>query len=362
MMGSKRPRAINGSGVGGGVKVILGSTGNDFLLILDKDDGNRRWQTQAWCLNDRRCNDLCWQLNACIRTGRNIDQVAMGPSGEWFVCGKYPDGTGELGWWGGSDAANEMKDWTCSYDQVQVSFGDYGRSVLIQGGNNYYCSGNCDRDLVRRIERICGNGGEIKRVRLLPDRGYWILDSEGSEWKGPVEHHAGFLHAQNVLDTAQAQDGSWIVWGPNRYIASEGISSKLLQHLDAFYREQKQWMTARLDAIAAFEREQARRAQEAAAARAREEVVARARRQEEEAAERRRAAEAAERERAAEEKRREEEQRRERAAEEKRRRDERLRSLLSSMQVSRADLSFFFCMLPLYAATLPSSVCCDCML
>ena len=65
------PRKINGS-IGSRIRVIFGETGKDWLLILDKDDGDRQWQESCW---KGPGNDLEKQVNNCAKKGRTITSV-----------------------------------------------------------------------------------------------------------------------------------------------------------------------------------------------------------------------------------------------------------------------------------------------
>eukprot|EP00961_Rhodomonas_salina_P265510 3589253-Rhodomonas_salina.1 len=95
---------------------------------------------------------------------------------------------------------------TCKSRLVRTTVG------WTYGGCGYAYS-SIDEDLITRMQRINKKRGDIHRVRLLPDEGYWISDSEGSEWKGLGTHHAAEVKegGDSVLDTDASKDGSWIV-------------------------------------------------------------------------------------------------------------------------------------------------------
>jgi len=86
------PRPIVGS-IGSRIRVVLGSSGDEWLLLLDHDDGDSKWQDMAW-------KGIPWtvakQLNNCIAKGRDCRSVDFDSStGAWYVNGVRPDGTGK---------------------------------------------------------------------------------------------------------------------------------------------------------------------------------------------------------------------------------------------------------------------------
>lgn len=66
---SGRPRSISNSD-GARVKLLLGATGKDYILLLDEDDGKREWQTHDSsgdvCVKVRR------QIKNCYHSTRKI--------------------------------------------------------------------------------------------------------------------------------------------------------------------------------------------------------------------------------------------------------------------------------------------------
>ena len=196
------------------------------------------------------------QLNACGAKGRYITEAAHGPDGEWFVSGRHRDGSGAHSWWGGTDATDTIKGWNSSSARLRVSFGQAGAWVLQQGQNGYSFSGNVDDDLKARIKRIHGNGGTIKRMRLLPHGAYFVSDSEGREWKRVGTHLSEEIKnggKDEVLDVVVAGDGSWIVIRPERFCASKGISDDLKNVLSDFYRNHKHRSQARAAEIRQYD-------------------------------------------------------------------------------------------------------------
>ena len=98
MTSTNRPRSIEGT-IGSRIRVILGETGtNNWLLLLDHDDGDTKWQEVQW---NGVPDQLCKQINNCTTKGRYVTDVDFGPGEEWFVNGIKRDGSGDHAWWGG---------------------------------------------------------------------------------------------------------------------------------------------------------------------------------------------------------------------------------------------------------------------
>ena len=265
-----RPSPVTRS-AGSRIKVSLGSSGDDYLYLVDETTGSSEWQSRGWTIDSGGlpCS-LAKQLNACSAKDRYVTDVAFGPDDEWYVHGKKRDGSGAHGWWGGTTAGDSLKELISKPQRLQVSFGDSGRWAFVHGSNGHGMSGNVDDDLQTRVARIHQNTGTINCMRLLPDGGYFISDSEGTAWKGAGIHLGNELKSGGkdaVLDVAVASDGQWIVIRPERYCASTGVSDALKNQLTRFYREHKQRSQKQAAAITQYDaqkqREQVERAAQA---------------------------------------------------------------------------------------------------
>jgi hypothetical protein len=282
------PRAIEGS-VGSRIRVILGGTGSKYLLLLDEDDGNKKWQTSDW---HGIPSALAKQLNSCENKGRYVKSVDFDSTSEaWYVDGIKWDGSGGYSWWGGTKAGAAIKETINGANNVQVSFvSDWAGNescVILENSNGYEIVGNVDPDLDLRIERINNRHKTINYIRLFR-RGYFISDDEGTEWKGvgtPCDEELGM--SGMVLDVAVADDSCWVVLRPNSYAASMGVDNDLTDALDRFYLEQTERNIKRQREIQSYhrkvlKRERAEReAQEAREREEREEAEREAREREE---------------------------------------------------------------------------------
>lgn len=115
-----KPRAIFGT-PGSHIRVILGETGSDYLLILNEDDGNKEWQTVDWHGNIPCA--LATQINNCISKGRYVKEVDFNTTtGAWFVRGIKRDGTGDYSWWGSTLASNNFKSSSDQKKTLQSEF------------------------------------------------------------------------------------------------------------------------------------------------------------------------------------------------------------------------------------------------
>lgn len=252
-----RPRPISGS-AGSRIKVILGDTGSDYLLLLDEDNGNHECQRNDWTAGYGSLPaGLANQLNNLPKKGRYADQVAFGPNGAWYVSGVKRDGSGSHAWWGGGDIQmmGAMKEYAGNGSSVQVSFGKDGEYAIIIGTNGYATSCSFNNDLLARIQRMRNRSMTIKKVCLFPAGGYFISDDEGTEWQVGNTHLSKELKngRDTVLDVIKAGDGSWIVIRPNRYVASQGVCSELTTALTNFYSRHQRQQQTRAKEIAAYD-------------------------------------------------------------------------------------------------------------
>ena len=262
---SSRPERIQGT-TGERIRVILGDNGNEWLLLLNKDNGERKWQTQNWSSTIPFA--VAKQINNCIKKDRKVTRVDFNGNGAWYIEAEKYDGTGGHSWWGGTNASNEIKQLTNKAGSKQVYFGTTHYNdesyVLISGNNGYEYSEDLDQSLIDCIKRCNARGGIIKFIRLFHNNEFVFTDNSGREWSldGPLSDElkniSGVVH-----DVASAQDGSWVVIRDSRFIASQGISNELTTTLTDFYNEQRRYNSERDAEIRRYDEEQIRLAQEA---------------------------------------------------------------------------------------------------
>lgn len=268
-----RPRSISGA-AGSRIKLFFGETGSDYLYFFDEDDGSSEWQTNGWTVGPGGLpNGLAKQLNNMSSKGRHVKEVSFGPSDEWYVNGEKRDGTGRHSWWGGcSDSVSDViKEWTNSSWRLRVCFGPHSTDLILKGNNGYSCS-FLDDDLESRIKMINRKNGTIHFVRLFPEGGYYIRDTEGSEWKGLGSHlKAEFDKGGVIHDVVVAGDGSWVVIRSNHYVSSNGVSIKVTQLLTEFYERHKERQNIQSQKIQKYNARMKREREEREAVRLREE-------------------------------------------------------------------------------------------
>mmetsp|Transcript_27390 Transcript_27390/g.39674 ORF Transcript_27390/g.39674 Transcript_27390/m.39674 type:complete len:429 (-) Transcript_27390:732-2018(-) len=253
-MATVPPRPINGS-VGSRIRVILGDSGDDWLLVTNHDDGNRKWQTKIW--SGGIPDAVARQIRNCTNKDRLVKEVDFNTDGCWYVEGVKEDGTGDHSWWGGTSASEQLKEMAGESHHVKVSFGsDIYRTetyCFIQGRNGYALSSNLNSGLENRIKQIHEQNKAIDFVRLFDNGYYFISDDNGSEWvlpDGPLSEELAIIG--KVEEVAKAKDGAWIVIRANHYVSSTGVDNALEQKLKQFYRDQKNRNNQRTQAINAY--------------------------------------------------------------------------------------------------------------
>ena len=288
------PDRITGS-AGSRVRLIFGDNGNEWLLLLNHDNGDTKWQVKDW---KGIPGAVAKQINNCTAKGRDVKEVDFGPDGAWFVNGKKPDGSMSHSWWGGTVALDDIKS------HHKVSFGTCldgcEASVLIDGRNGYECK-NVHNDVVERLKRINGKNKEIHFVRLFHHNRYIISDEEGMEWRLNNDHcDTEIRKPGKIEEVAMAGDGSWVIIRENKFVSSMGVDRDLEQKLSKFFSDQHRWANARRQDIRNARERLAREQEEEERQRFAQEQAERAAEQMRVAAENeaRAAAEAAERERA----------------------------------------------------------------
>ena len=276
MSHSGRPRSITGSD-GTRVKLLLGATGEDYILLLDEDDGKREWQSSDWSGN--LPSKLCKQINNCYAKYRHVTEMAFGPTGQWYVSGskRSADRTlyGGHHWWGGiSDDTHNIKKFCTAPGKSRFSFGCNGSYVGLSGSNGYILYA-VPEGLKARVKKAHQKSETIKVARVFQHSGaaYFVSDAKGTEWCGlssQLSDHLKNGGKDEIVDVICAADGSWVVLRPNRFVASNGVSSKVRDRLDKFFQQQKSRRQDTNRRIKAYDAALLRQQQEAEAEAARQ--------------------------------------------------------------------------------------------
>eukprot|EP00549_Striatella_unipunctata_P011361 CAMPEP_0118683402 /NCGR_PEP_ID=MMETSP0800-20121206/6026_1 /TAXON_ID=210618 ORGANISM="Striatella unipunctata, Strain CCMP2910" /NCGR_SAMPLE_ID=MMETSP0800 /ASSEMBLY_ACC=CAM_ASM_000638 /LENGTH=439 /DNA_ID=CAMNT_0006579909 /DNA_START=96 /DNA_END=1415 /DNA_ORIENTATION=- len=251
-MSEQEPRSIDGS-IGSRIRIILGDTGSEYLVLLNEDNGNQKWQTKSW---NNIPVAVAKQINNCTAKSRIIKHIDFGPTGAWYVNGIRLDGSGNHCWWNDTENGDSIRETT--REETRVTFGstdDDGEETFVSiAGRNGYSFSNVRHDLSSRIKRIHARRKKINFVRLFADSGYYISDDE-SEWYNVGSHCSNDLEereSSDVCDVAVAGDGSWVVIGEHNYTSSTGVSSSLTKLLSRFYKQQRERQINRKEEIKHF--------------------------------------------------------------------------------------------------------------
>lgn len=266
---STRPERIRGS-IGERIRVILGDDGNEWLLLLNKDNGERKWQSQSW---KDIPTDVSKQINNCIKKDRKVTKVDFNSDGAWYIEGEKYDGTRSYSWWGGTDAP--IEDWLeenkyskqvyLGTDEDYYYGGKEETYVLIERGNGFEYSKNLPKQLKDCLKDCNNRRGTINFIRLFDDNKYFISHDRGEEWDLGNRHIDDALQesSENVQDIARANDGSWIIINDDCFESSNGIDKSLIKALENFYSDQRRWIRERDAEIKEYDKEQSRLAEEA---------------------------------------------------------------------------------------------------
>ena len=238
----------------------MGKSVNDYLLLVDEDDGEVEWQTRS--LGAGVPVDLTAQLNRLQAANQFVREAGLGPAGEWFVHGVSQDSTGEYSWWDRDSAASRMlRLWTGELQaRLQLEFGEGGRWLLLQGHNSFACSGCVDAALQARIQRVHAKKGSIGCVRLLPGGGFFIADdTEGTLLVGARADLAAEVRRPSkdpIVDVVcDGTDGAaWVVLRHHWFRASAAVAPALTERLGHFYTAQRQRRLARDALVRAYHR------------------------------------------------------------------------------------------------------------
>lgn len=236
---------------GAKIRLILGEDGNSYLLIMNEDDGKRRWQSTFW---SNIPLELSKQIKKIQANKRRITDVSFAPGDRWYICGKRWDGSGEYHRWGGCSefVSDALDEWSNEPRKLQVSFGKEEQTFLQLGSNSYWDAGcpEVDTFLSVRMEERQDAREEVHFVRLFPffdekdpvfRNSFFIRDEEGTEWKGNLGHHLEkeLQKSDTIHDVAIAGDGTWCVIHDSNFTISTGINQTIDDQISSFFKRQK---------------------------------------------------------------------------------------------------------------------------
>lgn len=240
------PRPIIG-GIGSRIRVVLGKDGNSWLLLLENDDGNQKWQSKDW---HSIPSGLAKKISRCQGIGREVKSVDFGPDNSWYVHRAKPDGTGSHHSWGGLDAVRSscIRELTSRSAPCKVALGSRNSvsSMCIISGNSgpgYECINTSSR-MLDRLKHVHLRTESVHMIRLFTDGQYIIKDDQGVQ---PVLSNTTnctrlkqALKSMEVEDVAMAGDGSWIVVGRDYFLVSTGVDKRLSCQIADFYNKQRE--------------------------------------------------------------------------------------------------------------------------
>jgi len=252
------PRSIEGN-IGSRIRLIFGDTGNEWLLITDNDNGDRKWQTHNW---KNIPVAVAKQLNNCTVKGREVKNIDFGSGGAWYIAAEKPDGSGAYHWWGGTTASDVLQK---ESGDIKVSFGTNslgldGHVIII--GRNGYNYNFVDETLSKRIERINSRKKAINFVRLFENGQFYISDDEGCQWSVSSHCSKELKKNNDAKEVAVAGDGSWVIIYRDTFISSTGVDKDLTEKLSSFYHNQRCWIDSRNNEIREVREREAREREE----------------------------------------------------------------------------------------------------
>ncbi len=247
------PDPITGS-IGSRIRIVLGNHGYQWLLLLNHDTGERKWQDKVWNMGTIP-PQLSRQLNNCTANHRDIKAVDFGQTGYWFVHGQKPDGSGSHSWWDRESAASEILQEAVSFGpSLEVSCGtdEYEEEtyVILRDHSIINLSDDVhNHDLWERLRMLLDLEKSIHFVRLFDDGQYFISDEMGTRWEvnyACLEDELCDNSKGKIEDVALSENGYWVVIRHNSVAFSDqGLDVELLEKVNQFFADQRFHVTKR---------------------------------------------------------------------------------------------------------------------
>lgn len=254
-------KLIDGS-AGSRIRVILGSTGQSFLLLIDEDDGEKQWQSKSWV-------GIPDGLAQKLKDVEYVHQCSFSNNGtDWFLKARSAKTGTTRSWWNVESQSFDSAIETAIDGglEVRVVFGSTkNQFIVLLGPNGYTLGSDLPEGLLTAMDEIYDAETTIARIRGLNTDGRFLVeeliddgndDSEvDSKCSGSMVgvirsvYHAKGLspHLQNALELfvenqetifeigLGIDDSSWLIIREDAWDGSVGIHDELAQLLDNFY-------------------------------------------------------------------------------------------------------------------------------
>lgn len=264
-------KIIEGS-AGSRIRIVLGGRGSEYLLLLDEDDGQCCWQSKEW-------KNVPPGLNQQLRKVDHVHQCSFSTNGiDWFLSANCSITGLSKSWWNVStaDFHQALQAGVKSGLQVRVIFGDpaLNQYIILLGNNGYTLGSNLPQQVLKTMDQVYNAESTIARIRGLNGHGRFLLEEtivEGDENDDitsedivRTRYHSNGLspYLTEALvhslkdDTSDlheigmgSADKSWILIRDDSYESSIGISDKLVDLLDDFYKRHKERQQACVNGV-----------------------------------------------------------------------------------------------------------------
>eukprot|EP00873_Tetraselmis_striata_P002473 jgi/Tetstr1/422737/TSEL_013534.t1 len=205
---------------GSRIKVELGASGEDWLLLLDGTPQQPQ-QRVDYCLT---CDGLRRQLENCIAKGRRVDDVAL--SADSLCCYQ---------WWGGVSGALGRQLKEGGHEFVRFGATRYGGDpcyAVVATGGGFYTEG-LPGDLLDEMHKRAA----AKLFLFKSDAGgYYLATRARSMWSTANPWLRKELKkATSVHWVSVSASGDWIIISDQRFVASVDVAPALTRQLAQFY-------------------------------------------------------------------------------------------------------------------------------
>lgn len=221
------------------IKIILGKTGAEYIMLCNRNDGKQDQILDFEYGRGGITYEFYTKFNYLWRQGRIITGVVCGCDSQWYVDGKYTDGSVSPRYY----RSNIGQPFDSYFEKnlerrTSVAIGDDDCWLIISGEYNYK-SNNLNPHLEKRLKDMNRRKRTIHFVRLFPLGGYFISDADGTLCSNLTDDLTMEVKREcpddPITDVVVARDQSWIVLRENSYVASSTICDDLKTDLDKSY-------------------------------------------------------------------------------------------------------------------------------
>jgi hypothetical protein len=255
------PRRIQGP-AGARIRILLGRTGDEYLLILNEDDGMKEFQTVTF-------NNIPPQLEYFLSLVDCVNEVSFCSNGDCFLDGRLTGTQKRQTFYhvGKDETLQRVLQDACALPgdvPIRVVFGRPKQWIVLTGGHDFTLGAHVPGSLKKSLEDCRVHRGAVRCIRAMRGNRFFLSSTED---KGMFQHFSSELlevlydadeNGQDIfdVDVCMEEEKTWVVIGAKDFVVHSTPESEvhpdLLKGITLFYKRHRKRAVKRLKEIKDF--------------------------------------------------------------------------------------------------------------